>query len=297
MLRTNKKGFRLVGPALVWVIIAVASLITVFSVAVPLYFRFTESSSVNACHVSVAFRTVAAQKAGGAGELVTPLACETNHEGEIAGGREELKARLARMMSKCWYMFNEGRQDDLFDDKVDVLLDVAGFSDNKNKCFLCYTLETPKKIDGGEIQPKEMFDYMVSTNHYEKKGLTYLNYIQSFGGPGGLAILDKIEPQHAYGIVYLSKSKSESSWTWADSTAAGALAAGGLACLTGIGCIPVLIGAAVPGGAYLAAHGVNEVIELKQKFYQEERALSTVVVDNLKAIETSDCLVQDIAGI
>jgi hypothetical protein len=207
-----------------------------------------------------------------------PLACETQ-DLDIKGNHEELKAQTAQLMARCWYMFNEGRQDELLNS--DQVEKVFGWEDNDNECFLCYSLAIDQNsIEGGAIGADEMHKYLVEEDHYKVKGLTYLNYIQSYGGPGNVAIMDSIEPNNAYGVAFLGKSSDNSEWTWLDTVSVGAAA---VACATGVGCIIT----AVVAGSYLTTHGVNE---FASNFYSEERAVSTIVFDNLKSIkENSKC--------
>lgn len=243
----------------------------------------------NTCHGSVLART----KIGGVtGVKLGPLQCSTQ-DVEIGGSRTEIKEQIARSMARCWWMFNEGRDVDTFD-KAEDFHKALGWEDNDNKCFVCYTLDVDQKsIDGGEIAPPELLEYLSTKDHYQIKGTKYLDYIQSYGGPGAVALIDAVRPKELYSVVYLSKGKDDSSWTTLDTVAAGAATVGGFAvkaCVTIVACPKALIVAGAAGAIYVAAHYLNDATEFLYG-KDEERAVSIITFDNLRSSETQGCAV------
>jgi len=141
---------------------------------------------------------------------------------------------------------------------------------------------------GGNIEAEDMFNYFQDTNYPKIKGLSYLDYIQEYGGPGAFGVLDQIEADNIYGVVYLSKSKDESGAGWADYIAGGAVGLG-IACtvVTG-GVCGVLIGGA--GSFYLGFHGADL---LNNIFNPEERDVSSIMIGKLDTIRQGGCDVKD----
>src|SRR3989338_7380504 len=64
------------------------------------------------CHDSVWARAELAPTILDTKMHLSPLSCKTQEE-KVTGGREQIKERMARMMSQCWWMFNEGRHDEI----------------------------------------------------------------------------------------------------------------------------------------------------------------------------------------
>jgi hypothetical protein len=245
------------------------------------------------CHNSIALRMATTVNVEDVDMAISPVLCKTIDK-KIRGDREEIKEQMAYMMARCWWMFNEGRQDDLLDAvKVSSLL---GWDNSGNSCFLCYTgVIDEKEIPGGPIGAQEMFTYLQQTDHRQFKGMKYLDYIQSYGGPGKAAVMDSISPKNAYGVVFMSKSDDDASMGWIDAVVGGLAAAGVVVCAIAEPCGIIAGAVAVAGTSYVAAHSAN-VLAAKANFYEEERSVSMVTLDDLKGVEAGDCLVKDIAG-
>jgi hypothetical protein len=261
----------------------------------------SEKGPENVCRASMVTRTATSFDINGVDIDWGPLACETIVK-EISGSRVEIKSQVAQAMERCWWMFNEGRQDDIFDSEQ--LSKLFGWDNNGNKCFICYTLAVKQdEIEDGPITAKEMFDYLKKTNHLKIKDKTYLDYIQSHGGPGKVAIMDTIYPENVYGVGFLSKSKDNAVFGVVDKVAAGILttvaAVGIVACIIaepcGVAAVAGALGtsgvvAGTASAGYLASHSA-EVLLAKTNFYKEERAVSMIVLDDLKGIqEAGRCL-------
>src|SRR3989344_5227131 len=243
-------------------VIAAFSLVALF-----LKYFFLEAEPKEAellCHNSVVFRAATVFNAGGGDDKniqLIPLLCKTT-DLKIEGDREEIKARMAYLMSRCWWMFNEARQD------------------STNQCFICHTvIIDQKQITGGDIEVEEMMSYLLKKDHTLIKDLKYIDYFQEYGGPGTTAIMDVLKPGTAYAIAFFARNTDEASFTVADAVATVAAVGGAVSCIAtaGITCAIIALG----GTAYLVAHGVN-ALQAKEVFYGKKRYTSMVVVDNLK---------------
>ncbi|MBI2665003.1 hypothetical protein HYX12_00075 [Candidatus Woesearchaeota archaeon] len=306
----TKKGDMVLG----WlgkVILAIAG----FAVIATVFFIFLypslfgDKKDVELCRSSVILRTSTGMSFDNS-ETKTywaPLLCPVI-EPEIGGDREEIKEQMAQMMAKCWYMYNEARQDEVLEPAG--VLRALGWEDNTNECALCYIPKiTNKEIEGGSIEAPEMFQYLYKNDHYRIKGKTYLDYIQTYGGPGKVAIMDSIKPQQSYGVAFLSRNKDNSEFQTIDAAAiVVALAgAGVIACailepcgaiVAGVSTVVGAVGgtaavitakagviaATVAAAGYEGAHAVNAI---KSKFYEADRDISMIVVDDINVLENN----------
>jgi len=274
-------------------VIAAFSLVALF-----LKYFFLEAEPKEAellCHNSVVFRAATVFNAGGGDDKniqLIPLLCKTT-DLKIEGDREEIKARMAYLMSRCWWMFNEARQDSTLDD-VGKIEKALGFQDTSNQCFICHTvIIDQKQITGGDIEVEEMMSYLLKKDHTLIKDLKYIDYFQEYGGPGTTAIMDVLKPGTAYAIAFFARNTDEASFTVADAVATVAAVGGAVSCIAtaGITCAIIALG----GTAYLVAHGVN-ALQAKEVFYGKKRYTSMVVVDNLKDLNlVGNCIKKDIA--
>jgi hypothetical protein len=250
-----------------------------------------EKTPEELCRNSVVLRTALIKQ--GVGKdlshfVKSPLACETQTK-EISGNREEIKGQMAKMMSSCWYMFNEARQDDVLDDPVEVLK-MLGLDSDSNKCFICYKgLIEEDEIIGGPISAGEMLDYMKKTDHHRIQGLKYFDYIQHYGGPGTFSIMDQINAGDSYGVSFLAKSSNEVEFAKEDvigGVLGSIVAVGGVACFALGPCTFAAIPAAILGtaGSYIAVDRAKTT-----HFYSEERDVSMLVMDRLSALEEAEC--------
>ena len=248
--------------SLVQMILVIVALIILSSLISWIFLIGSEKTPENACRASVEAR--AATAVAGGDVNILPLACSTV-ERDLAGDRENIKADLAYNMARCWYQFAESRFTDDLDDAGSIadLLDLE-FSDNK--CFVCYTMPVREdEIDGGDILPTEMTNYLIR-NDYEKVGLKYIDYFQEYGGKGTAVVASPIEPREVYAVTYLARNgdgdDGPSVWD-------------------------TLFGAVVPDAIEVA----NAVTT--QSFYNIERPISMVVVDKLKNIRQSGCIINE----
>lgn len=331
MLPINKKGqVTSFLPQLVLVILAFVLIAMVLG-------RFmTDVNDVAAeelCRDSIAMRAASVLQVGDNVEIsLTPNLCKTI-DVKVEGDREEIKKQFADKMARCWWMFNEGRYDDVLD--ANEVSKWLGWEDYENKCFICYSMMVnEEEIEGGSISQIEMNDYILENQYYKING-TYVDYIQSYGGPGAYMIIGDILPEQAYAITFLAKSTDDNSWSAADWAALGVWVGGGLLAIGAVACIiaapcaaavgtviaattaagtaataagattaavgtATLTGTAVVAGTagvisegYIALHLLNDAVDV---IYSEERGVSIISVSPLEGAQNADCVITDIAG-
>jgi hypothetical protein len=272
----NKKAITMSIGAIVAIIILVVSLLSILAAVFLVRPEFSKASVVRICHESIVWRTTTSYKTLNTDVNWLPISCKTQ-DIEIQGNREELKDQLSQLMATCWFMFNEARQDDVLSGAE--IAKVFGWEDNNNLCFLCYTVSIDQKsIDGGPIEELELARHLAEKEHHILKGVKYLDYFQSYGGPGRVALLEPINPQKSYGILFLSRSKDDAKWTIADSIISSVLNVGGVNL----------------GSIYSTVKHANIALS-KINFYKEERDTSVIALDDLKGAQASKCLIEDIA--
>ncbi|MEK6900350.1 MAG: hypothetical protein AABX05_04475 [Nanoarchaeota archaeon] len=206
-------------------IIGIMIVLIAFFLIAGMLLRFT--SKVNdkeaeiLCHASIAVRTRSAIQIGesaGLGAKLVPAICQTIDK-KISGKKEELMTKIADKMATCWWMFGEGRYEELLH-SWDLNLVVVG-TIHGNKCFNCYTMLIDEtEIENGQITRKEMEEFLM-THNYAKIGnetskVTYFDYIQSYGGPGRTVMLTPdISPRQGYAISIMPKNRAQSNF-WED---------------------------------------------------------------------------------
>jgi len=202
-------------------------------------------------------------------KTIPPL-CRTIDK-KVSGSREQILREVADKMVRCWWMFGEGRYEDILDPAdANLFPEVLGLEDyGPNQCFNCYTILVDEdEISGGPITGGEISEYL-SKNVYAKVNKTYLNYIQEYGGPGRIALtIPDIQPRQAYAISMMPK-KQQGSKFWTE----------------------VLLSTSAPGHLYLLYQDYQYQIE---KAY-DERDVSSVFLGSLEKAQDL-CGDGDIAG-
>ncbi len=213
--------------------------------------------------------------------------------------------QIADSMAKCWWMFGEGRYEEILSGgKLSLLWDLYSFNNLENKCFMCSTILIEEKdIEGGSITPQEMNEFLL-TKKYGKADKTYMDYFQQGGGPGSVVFLvsgegtlrestawdPNLYPQNAYAISFMAKNKeSQSGWRGALKIvgAVGGAVVIGIA-TGGTGWI------AIGGAAALSALGVSGINDVKTNLYGE-RDVSSIYIDDLHSTQNR-CGSGDLAG-
>jgi len=185
----------------------------------------------------------------------SPVLCQTIDK-KIKGDREEILEQVSDKMAKCWWMFGEGNYEEiLHGSSVDVLPFIFGTDEYQNGCFDCYNIIIDQdNIKGGDITSEELMDF-VSTETYSNSNMTYLEYIQSYGGPGRLVLMapEGIKADNVYTISMAPKNKEiDESAIW---KGVGKIA-GGIVGAVILGAVTGGVGWIVVGGV-LVATGVT----------------------------------------
>ena len=255
MKTKNKKAMAM--NTLVAITITLVSLVLIGFTVTKFSADADEKESEVLCHNSVALNASATLKIHGANIARPPIFCKTN-DLTIEGNREEVKAKLAEKMARCWWMFNEARYDNKLSTTGDIgdqVKEIFGFgSDNTNQCFLCYTAVINSEDDlTGEhyITANELEQYLLETKHPKIKDYNYFDYFQHYGGPGAVALMSPIDEDYAYGIVFMPKiTNDEPSWTWVHTAA---LTVGGVSCVVSAGLTCAVAATFLTASAYNAA--------------------------------------------
>ena len=172
------------------------------------------------CHESIDMRARTVINVNGAlvgGKIKAgPVICKTIVK-KITGDRESLLEEVADSMARCWWMFGEGRYEELLHEgDLTFLPGIFGMDNSDNKCFNCYTLLVDQdEIEGGPIGPTEIMEYMNNKNYPKFANVTYLDYIQYYGGPGRVVFTaPSIAPRQGYSVSMMPKLQQEESSFW-----------------------------------------------------------------------------------
>lgn len=273
-----------------------------------------EKQAERTCHDSIALRAAMTIRVNDK-EFAppTPPLCKTIDK-KIKGDKEKIMQQFSDKMARCWWMFGEGRYEQILDDpkfglNFKLLIEKAlGIPKSGNECFICYTMsidedEIKGGIDEGTVTARDLAKYLAETDYKKVKEKKYLDYIQNYGGPGSVAVLDDIKARNTYGITFFSKNQKSSGSYWAAvGTAVGGTVAvaGALACVIlepcGLIAGGAVLGGTIIGGAAVGAGGAATAIKAYRDLLgSDERDVSIIAVDDLKTVESYGC-VQDIAG-
>lgn len=304
-MKLTKKG--LSEGFLVTLVIVLISFFAISAVVFKFFSADTQDKGAEqACKNSVGLRASTAQSIVlGGGSLVkgnfrTPLLCKTL-DVNIKGKKEEALKTIADKMARCWWQFGEGRLEEVL---TGTNLKLTIFGDKeKNKCFLCYSVLI-KDLKDNKIDITELSDYL-RTHKYSKVGKTYLEYIQSYGGPGRIALLtNEIKENGAYGIVFISKNVKKNERGFFEKFAISGITAGvftvACAALTGGLCgLGVLV---LSTAAIFGAQTYNELQfsqfqqAFAKQFYEgDNQDTSVIVFDELNTAQ-KHCFKGDLGG-
>lgn len=260
--------------------------------------RTTDIEAELLCQTSIAQRAKTAINVGetdGFEVKLAPPLCKTIDK-EISGTREQILKEVSDKMARCWWMFGEGKYDEILDDFSTEgymkVMSVEGLG--RNDCFNCYTvLVDQDEIPGGAITAAEINNYL-STKTYAKVNKTYTDYIQGHGGAGRVVFtVPEILPNHGYTISMMPKNKEQSAF-WTAATVAGTIA--------GIAFPPIgVVGAVFFGiSAGLAAEAQEAYLQDPSYIQNVENAYSERDVSSIYfgSLETGQelCGDGDIAG-
>ncbi len=264
---------------LVALIITIASFMLIAGVVMRFMSSAEDKEAEILCHDSILLRAQSAVNIGGplvdAEIKVIPSLCKTIDK-KIKGDREEIMEQMAQKIARCWWMFGEGRFEEILHGQtINVLPSLLGVDNQPNKCFNCYNIMVDQdEIKEGPILYSEFIDYMWTHSPPNvNKSVNYLQYIQSYGGPGMFVniVEGSIKPGHAYTVSILPKTKDDEqiNWMkWVGFAAVGGTVVVGIACgyFSGGLCIPAALTAAAKVGGAFAATGLG--YELVQGKYR-----------------------------
>ena len=210
--------------------------------------RFTAQTSDKEaellCQNSIAIRARSALQVGSVNTKLVPALCRTV-DTKVSGTREKVLRHIADKMATCWWMFGEGRHEEILESlNAEGLIGVLSLDNaGPNQCFNCYTVLVGD-IDGGPIGTEEIHEFLIK-NKYPKANTNYIDYIQSFGGPGRIVLIaPRIFPDQAYTISMMPK-KSSGSGIWGSITGAFGVAWTGGIAFFGFGIPGVIVGGLV----------------------------------------------------
>ncbi|MBT4445840.1 hypothetical protein HOA92_04335 [archaeon] len=239
--------------------------------------------------------------------LVPPLC--TTIDKRLEGSKEEVIEEIADLSARCWWMFAEGRYDEILSGNEDKIGQMMGMTKGENDCFICYSLLMDEDDFEGEtsIPGNEIMDFMFE-NEYGKvgEGVTYFDYIQEFGGPGrfyslatsenGSGINSAIEARNAYAIVFAAKNSKlpqDDDVFLGIGAAKIAVGLGGALVLGlatgGVGWVTV---GALGVATLVTASGYSNV---KAVLYDGDRDVSSIYLDNLREAQ-AHCHEGDLGG-
>lgn len=306
MLRIHKKGF--VAQELVKIALIVLALILIGGTIGRFLAKSDDISAEVLCFDSIAWRAKTAANLNveiASLDLLRselkfiPTLCKTIDK-KVSGDSEKIKAKIADDMARCWWMFGEGKYDEIM--RTAAAVPTAYNLDQvENQCFVCYA-ELIEEEEFDTISAEEMFDYMRITPYPKIANTTYLDYIQYHGGPGQAALLTAVEPRHAYGITFMAKNKEREAnslgltaktvGTIISGVAAGvAVGVGGAACLASVVCGAIVT---VGGGTALYL-GTAAGQDLYTVLATSEREVSVVALSSLDEAQVH-CFRGDLAG-
>ena len=209
--------------SLVSMVLALVGLVIVGGLIKHAYADTDDIQAEITCHDSIGLRAVTTlqTKLGfvESDTTLTPQLCRTI-DVKIDGDHERVMKQMADKVARCWWMFHEGKYEEILakqekagskETGVATLGRIYGMPEIANSCFNCYIMLI-EELDGAAISSSEFAEYLRKTPYPKVKGKTYLEYIQSQGGPGRIIFdLDKIEEKQAYGISFVMVNKLDPS--------------------------------------------------------------------------------------
>lgn len=168
------------------IIIAVIVTVTLLVIIPPMFEQSLGTASEYACRNSVMLRSNFVLDLGIFGQVnrITPLVCNTYNEGTLRGSREQVKYQIADMMANCWFMYAEGRIDNIYEDH----------GHQNSMCNICYTFRIPSGMDLGS---KLHFDEEDQWSNYDLEDIRSPNVIHPHELFGFL-----FERQFNRGLIY-----------------------------------------------------------------------------------------------
>ena len=161
-LARNKRGIELATLIeMILIVVATGLIIGVFTVTSS---RADEKTSQNLCRGFNALRFGTELETPIGTYNIAPRACKTidkkdlpgkDYQGHPKGPTEAAKAEVRDLMARCWWMWLEGREKNMFD---------KSWYNLQNGCFICYTFSLDK--DANQFSYKEFAYSLADTPYY-----------------------------------------------------------------------------------------------------------------------------------
>ncbi len=253
------------------------------------------------CQSSIAFRASSMISVNGSlasANIKSPMLCKVS-DYKLEGEKEALMRQIADKMARCWWMFGEGRYEEILSPSDFTTLSF-GTAELKNQCFVCFSLiidedeiiGSLKYPQDGKITSYEMREFLRNEKH-SKINATYLKYFQGFSGNGGPGVVGIIEPEilpgHAYGVSFLAKNSNEEEVSWGSTIIEGVAG-------VGIAAAGIMTGGviAIGVGGIMTVDAVNTI---RDQLYDDgiKRDVSAIFLDNLQSAQEK-CFKGDLGG-
>ncbi|MAF99307.1 MAG: hypothetical protein CMH61_01725 [Nanoarchaeota archaeon] len=272
---------------IVGIILVIASLLVLAPKLVNFLSSGQEKGPEILCQETVALRAASALSVSGVNVAKTPLLCKTIDK-DISGTKDDVMHQLGDLMARCWWMYGEGRYDDIAGGGSFGYEDIIPDFSTSNACVMCYSVVVEDSEEfsvSDSISSEEFANFLLTEDykHRNSKGNTYLGYVQTVGGPGAIQVLTDIESEKAYGISFAAKNKEP-----------GFLASVGLGAV-GLGVLSIASGPVgwVTGGI-LAIGGTLSTIDDVMTLFRN-REVSSIYINDL-ATAQENCFQGDLGG-
>jgi hypothetical protein len=191
----NKKAL---STATIYIIIVIIGFFAVLAFFNTAFAGLQESQAEKLCQETVAARFSFAIRGGDITELKAfPILCKTIDK-KVKGDKPAVEKQIADLMGRCWDMFGQGRYGGLFQ--------TTGLSPiYSHDCFVCYTATVQ-----GLNEKISQFEFKQYLRENKYKNATYIDYIQSSGGPGSADPITDIANNGVYAIAFASKNSDKS---------------------------------------------------------------------------------------
>lgn len=190
MLLDKKRG-SLQSTIILWAII-ILSLILVFNFVYKFYMKSSEFQGEKECHDAIVLVDTLAKKGPvpyAEYSKPWPATCKTQDRIYYDRNPEDVKKRLAELMSWCWWMMGEGVVKPFDRDWLET----------SRKCYFCYTVSFPALES--DISPPDFGFYLQDTK--AKTGQTYYDYFKySEEKIITTPLADPIRKGGTYSVVY-----------------------------------------------------------------------------------------------
>lgn len=296
-MKSTQKG--IAAATLVTIIIAIIGFLILANVVTNFLAKSSDVKAERLCRDSVAFSAASAarvESGGTKGEIsLIPVLCKTIDK-KISEDPDTVKKFFADKMANCWEMFGEGRY-------KNSVFDNLPFFGGENRCFICYTtlLEEHNKFkEEDQGLSADEFGHYLATTTSKIKNLTYLDYIQSHGGPGNIIMLldpnQGIKPGRGYALAY--KAKASKCQVCEELIGGGAVTGlGGLASIAAFGIGTGGIGALIAGAGAVGYGAFTKISEGKRVFNRDSILVVDMANEELWSRFSKECtLERDIAG-